>query len=171
MRRRLGIAQVLVHDPELIILDEPANGLDPKGVQEVRSIIKNLNREGKTVFMSSHNLPEVAEISDRVIFLKKGKILEDFQMNALTNRMSSNIIEIRLIRELTLQEKKFLENVPEINDIQYNHNVLVKYQGGIEKTHEILADLIRNRFPIYSFQPRIQTLEDIYLQLFKKEVA
>lgn len=171
MRRRLGIAQVLVHDPELIILDEPASGLDPKGVQEVRSIITNLNKDGKTIFMSSHNLPEVSEISNRVIFLKKGKILEDFKMSTLSDRVSTNIIEIRLTRKLTSQEKNVLENVSTINDIHYNNNVLVNYQGGIAQTHEILTELIQKKLPIYSFQPRIETLEDLYLRLFREEAA
>ncbi|MHA2029101.1 MAG: ABC transporter ATP-binding protein, partial [Candidatus Kariarchaeaceae archaeon] len=95
MRRRLAIAQVLVHDPDLILLDEPTIGLDPKGVREVRDVIKALHKGGKTVFISSHNLTEVSEIADRVLFLNKGEIIDDTDMNSLQNRIKARRIEVK----------------------------------------------------------------------------
>ncbi len=169
MRRRLGIAQVLVHDPDLIILDEPTNGLDPKGVREIRDLIKTLNSDGKTVFMSSHNLPEITEISDRVIFLKKGQIVEDMQMRDVKDRLSTNIIEIKFIRSLTIKEKELLSSFEGIMNIIHNHHVFIEYLGNVETTHQILQLLITNNFPVYSFTPRVMTLEELYLQLFGKE--
>ena len=67
---------VCAHNPDLIILDEPTIGLDPKGVREIRDLIKDLNKEGKTIFLTSHNLTEVTEISDRVMFLKEGGLVK-----------------------------------------------------------------------------------------------
>jgi ABC-2 type transport system ATP-binding protein len=171
MCRRLGIAQVLVHDPELIIFDEPTNGLDPKGIREIRDLIKTLNKNGKTVFMSSHNLPEVTEISDRVIFLKNGKIIEDRRMEELKSHLSSNIIELKFIRALTKSEKKKLSSISNILNIVYDHSIFIEYQGNLDTTHLILQDLLKNNFPIYSFTPRQMTLEELYLQLFGKEVT
>jgi ABC-2 type transport system ATP-binding protein len=73
MRQRLGIAAALLKDPELVILDEPANGLDPAGIKEVRELIRRLGREGRTVFVSSHILSEVAQTCDRVAILSRGR--------------------------------------------------------------------------------------------------
>ncbi|MGH2729573.1 MAG: ABC transporter ATP-binding protein [Actinomycetota bacterium] len=73
MKQRLGIAAALLKDPELLILDEPANGLDPAGIKEVRDLLRNLGREGRTVFVSSHILSEVQQVCDRVAILARGK--------------------------------------------------------------------------------------------------
>jgi len=170
MRRRLGIAQVLVHDPELVIFDEPTNGLDPKGIREIRDLIKTLNKDGKTVFMCSHNLPEVAEISNRVIFLKNGNVIEDRQMREFKSRLSSNIIELKFIRSLTEKEKKNLNSITNVLNVVYDHSIFIEYQGSLDTTHQILQDLLKYNFPLYYFTPRLMTLEELYLQLFGKEV-
>jgi ABC-2 type transport system ATP-binding protein len=73
MKQRLGIAAALLKDPELLILDEPANGLDPAGIKEVRDLLRALGREGRTVFVSSHQLPEVQTMCDRVAILSRGR--------------------------------------------------------------------------------------------------
>jgi ABC-2 type transport system ATP-binding protein len=75
MRQRLGIAAALLKDPEVLILDEPANGLDPAGMKEVRDLLRNLAREGRTVFLSSHLLGEVQQICDRVAILSQGRCI------------------------------------------------------------------------------------------------
>ncbi len=169
MRRRLGIAQVLVHDPDLIIFDEPTSGLDPKGVRQIRDLIKDLNIEGKTVFMSSHNLAEVTEISDRVIFLNKGTVVEDQYMTALQDRLSSNQIDIKISRVLSEKEKHLLESFEGIVNVRYNKNITVEFAGDQQSTEGILQKIVEHHLPIYSFTPRAMTLEDLYLQLFGKE--
>jgi len=73
MKQRLGIAAALLKDPALLLLDEPANGLDPAGIVEVRELIRSLGREGRTVFVSSHILPEVQQVADRVAILSRGR--------------------------------------------------------------------------------------------------
>jgi ABC-2 type transport system ATP-binding protein len=83
MRQRLGIAAALLGRPELVILDEPANGLDPNGVVEVRELIRGLAREGLTVFLSSHVLPEVEQLCDRVAVLRKGRVIAEGATQAM----------------------------------------------------------------------------------------
>src|SRR5256885_2258649 len=75
MKQRLAIAQALLHEPELLILDEPTSGLDPRGMAEVRDVIKSLKGEGRTIFMSSHLLGEVQEVCDDVALLNHGELL------------------------------------------------------------------------------------------------
>jgi ABC-2 type transport system ATP-binding protein len=86
MKQRLGIASTLLRDPELIILDEPTNGLDPAGTREVRELIPQLARQGRTVFLCSHLLHEVQAVSDRVAILKSGKVIAQGTVNELLDR-------------------------------------------------------------------------------------
>ena len=83
MKQRLGIAPTLLRDPELIILDEPTNGLDPAGTREVRELIPRLAREGRTVFLCSHLLHEVQEVSDRVGIVRKGHLVAEGSVDEL----------------------------------------------------------------------------------------
>jgi ABC-2 type transport system ATP-binding protein len=83
MRQRLGIAAALLGRPELVVLDEPANGLDPNGVVEVRELIRGLTRDGMTVFLSSHVLPEVEQLCDRVAVLRKGRVIAEGETQAM----------------------------------------------------------------------------------------
>ena len=83
MKQRLGIAWTLLPDPDLIVLDEPTNGLDPAGVVEVRELIRRLADDGKTVFLSSHILNEVEQVCDRVAILKRGRVLAEGRVTEL----------------------------------------------------------------------------------------
>ena len=86
MKQRLGIAVALVHDPRLIILDEPTNGLDPQGIADIRNLIIHLSRDlGKTIFVSSHLLNEIEQVSDRLLILDKGKKIVEGSMHELVD--------------------------------------------------------------------------------------
>ncbi len=96
MQQRVGLAQAIINDPDLLILDEPTSGLDPIGKMKVRQIIQKLKSEGKTVFFSSHELGEVETVSDRVAILKEGEIKEDGKVHDLLNKYKCNLEEIFL---------------------------------------------------------------------------
>lgn len=86
MKQRLGLAQALLHDPELIILDEPTTGLDPQGIIDIRELILHLSRDkGKTIFLSSHILNELELISNRIAILNKGKLVVQGDMKELAS--------------------------------------------------------------------------------------
>lgn len=84
MRRRLALASALLGDPELLVLDEPANGLDPAGIAWLRTMLKEFAREGRTVFVSSHVLPEIAQTAERVVLINRGRIVTETTIAALT---------------------------------------------------------------------------------------
>jgi len=86
MKQRLGIAAALLPDPDLLILDEPTNGLDPGGIHEVRDFLKSLARQGKTVFVSSHLLSEIQRICDHVVMLRKGQVIFQGTLKELLSR-------------------------------------------------------------------------------------
>ena len=108
MKQRLGIAVALVHDPDLIILDEPMNGLDPQGIADIRQLISHLSKEqGKTVFISSHLLSEMEQVADSLLIIHKGKKIAEGNMNELLNPDQTKIeIETRSATEFELQVRQ-----------------------------------------------------------------
>ena len=110
MKQRLAIASALLNDPELLILDEPANGLDPKGIHEIRSIITDIARTGKTIILASHLLDEVEKVCDRVIILQKGKKIFEGEVAEMSQRQ--NWFEIK-----TLVPEKTMELLKQHKDI------------------------------------------------------
>src|SRR4030095_5192440 len=105
MKQRLGIAVALVHDPDLIILDEPMNGLDPQGIADIRNLINHLSKDlGKTVFISSHLLSEIEQVADSLLIIHKGRKIAEGSLQELLNPEKSRIeIETRSVKELALQ--------------------------------------------------------------------
>ncbi len=93
MRQRLAVATAILHDPELVILDEPTNGLDPAGIREFRSLVRQLAADGKTVFVSSHILNEVEQMCDEVAILKSGRLLTQGSVASLV--AASGVLELR----------------------------------------------------------------------------
>jgi ABC-2 type transport system ATP-binding protein len=96
MQQRVGLAQALINDPDLLILDEPTSGLDPLGRMKVRHIIQRLKDEGKTVFFSSHELGEVETICDRVAIINQGELMEEGSVTALAEKYQMNLEQIFL---------------------------------------------------------------------------
>ena len=91
-KQRLGLAKALIHNPKLLILDEPINSLDPEGIVEIRNLLKKLSAQGTTIFISSHILGEVAKIANRIAIIHKGKILEELSINELNNRLIKKVL-------------------------------------------------------------------------------
>lgn len=96
MKQRLGIAAALVKDPELLILDEPANGLDPAGIREIRELITSLGKDGRTVLVSSHLLSEVQQMCDKVAIIDRGRLITSGTVEELVSQSSGNRISIRV---------------------------------------------------------------------------
>lgn len=169
MKRRMGIAQILVHDPSLIILDEPTNGLDPKGVREVRDLINEINKEGKTIFMTTHNLTEADEISTRVIFLDKGRKIGDQPLKELRKQLGSRNIEVKFLRDLTSSELDALTDIDSVTEVDIGDEIYLRYEGNGDTTYRILQELVNNDYPVNYFRPMTLSLEDIYLKLYKED--
>jgi ABC-2 type transport system ATP-binding protein len=156
MLQRIGIAQALINDPELVILDEPLSGLDPIGRKEIRDVILRLKEEGKTVFFSSHILQDIEMICDQVGIIINGKIISEGKLEDL-------ISEEILYTEVTVsgisenELKNFGETV-----ISKGGKVLLKIYKK-EKIDDIISFIISKKGKIHSLIPRTYTLEDIFL--------
>lgn len=161
MKQRLGIGMAIFHNPELIILDEPVNGLDPAGVFEIRELLKRLQDEGKTIFISSHILSEIEKLCSHIGIIKKGVLLFQGEINTLTSK-TKRFVEIQTnnnaqaLDVLTQQQYLVNSKTPEILEVE------VKNQNDFNK---LIHTLISNQLDIYDLEKKSATLEDVFINL------
>jgi ABC-type multidrug transport system ATPase subunit len=161
MKQRLGIACALVHNPQLIVLDEPTNGLDPQGIADVRNLILALSRnEGKTVFVSSHLLSEIELVADNMLIIDRGKKVAEGKVSELLNP-SDTLVELQTgDEERTLS---FLYATPWRPYLQQNRKgiVLKMHRSEVPRLNE---DLVRQGIPVFTLRAK-HSLEDYFLSL------
>lgn len=163
MKQRLGIAQALLHNPDLIILDEPTTGLDPQGMKEIRDLIIQLAREkGKTIFLSSHLLYEIEQVANRMVIINNGKkIIEGNVKDLLDTSKAVYIFDVSEI-DKTIQILGMKDLVRDI-DYQVENNKLKILSPKIP-AYELNKLFIANGIDVYSFRPQ-RTLEEFFLEI------
>jgi ABC-2 type transport system ATP-binding protein len=173
MKQRINIAAALLSEPEIIFLDEPTGGLDPRGMAEVRDIVKSLKERNRLIFMSSHLLPEVSEVCDEVAMIDHGKLLVYDTLPNVTTKFSgdgnSATVEIGLARSVddsTLGRLKGVASVLSVERMD-SRNLRIKFSGGIEVQERLISDLAAMRIGMISFRASSSALEDTYLNLIK----
>lgn len=166
MKQRLGIAMALLNEPELLILDEPTNGLDPAGIHEIRELIKEMpGKFGMTVLVSSHLLSEVDQIATRVGIIKEGKLI--FQDSIEVLRKESRP-RLRLVTDSLKQAEKFLrENHYEV--MRDGEEALLLTETDMKTSAGINRLLVENGFEVCRIEEIKRSLEDIFLELTGKE--
>ncbi|MGZ5190767.1 MAG: ABC transporter ATP-binding protein [Flavisolibacter sp.] len=162
MKQRLGIACALIHNPQLIILDEPTNGLDPQGIADVRNLILHLSKqEGKTVFVSSHLLNEIQMIADSMLIIDKGKKIVEGKVSDLLNPMHT-LVKIETLNDT--KSKQILQNSEWNGAIQNTEGIVLKMD---RKDIPLLTKfLIESGIELVSVQPT-HSLENYFLSLTK----
>ena len=158
MRQRLGLAGALLGDPELLILDEPANGLDPEGVHWLRDFLRRFAAEGKTVFVSSHVLAEVAQTVDQVVIINKGKLVTFAPLAELTARLSGGV-RVRAPNVVRLQTALVRHG---IRSALLDGNELLVDGTPSARVGEIAFDA---GVPLHELVPESSSLEDVFLEL------
>lgn len=167
MMQRLGLAQALINDPDILFLDEPTDGVDPVGRKEIRDILKDLKRKGKTIFLNSHLLSEVELISDRVAILDKGKLLKVGSVDELTTEGSSFSIGVAgAVTDAVLQEARAL-----VIGVRIEGDVLHADCRTTSDLNRLIDILRRNSVDITSVVKQRNTLEESFISLIKREVA
>ncbi len=164
MKQRLALASAMIHDPSILILDEPTTGLDPRGAIEVRSIIKSLKNSGKTIFLSSHILSEVNEVCDEIALIDKGKLIRNVKISDFNNENSS-LIEIKILKPITENQLTLMQGLEEINSVKQEGNsiLIVSILGDLEKRATLLRKLYEFGLEITSFKPIGNELESLYM--------
>lgn len=174
-RQRVGLAQAILSSPEVIILDEPTVGLDPKQIIEIRDLIRELGRE-HTVILSSHILSEVSAVCDHIMIISNGKLVASDSPEGLQKRMDGRSgLKITVIG--TKEEtRKALEKVPGIEDISYiagsepdTVDISVEAAAGTDLRRAVGKALVASRLPVLSMSSEEKTLEDIFLTLTSAE--
>ena len=157
MRQRLGIAQAILHKPNLLILDEPTNGLDPEGIKEMRELLVDLaNKEKMAILISSHNLAELDNFCNKVSIIKNGKIIETSEISKIKKEASKEL-KIFEVDRVNIAE----EVLGEIEKINEN-----KFRINIEKQEipEIVEKLVKNNVKIYGVKEEEKTLEEAFFE-------
>jgi len=169
MQQRVGIAQALLNNPELIILDEPSIGLDPVGMVEVRELMKNISREGMTVFLSSHLLFEVEQICDHVTIINKGSLLASDTPQNISSQIGPAIIHIEL-SDLSDAAIAAVKKLPFVTGTWKTGNTfLIQVKTNDDVRAQVSKEVTGAGGVIIGMNQKTTNLEDIFLQLVNKD--
>lgn len=166
MKQRLCVARCLIHDPKVVILDEPASGLDPRARIELKEILKQLRQMGKTIIISSHILSELSEMCTHVAIIDRGKIMISGSMADVMRSLSVNrIFNIRPLEKI--QELiSLLEEKPDVSDIyESTDNVEFSYKGKDEDFALLVKEIILKDIPIINIKEKEGNLEQIFMEV------
>jgi ABC-2 type transport system ATP-binding protein len=159
-RQRLGLAKALMHSPKLLILDEPVNGLDPEGIVEVRELLKELSRNGTTIFLSSHILGEISKLVNRIAIIHKGKIVKELGVDKLKETLVKKLLIKTNNNERAVQH---LHN-EKYNAVIVNDEIEVTDIRAIEKPEEISKLLVEKGLPAKQVYLFTEDLEHYFLR-------
>ena len=163
MKQRLAIAAALLGDPQLIILDEPTNGLDPAGTVEIRDLIRNLAAQGHTIFLCSHLLHEVEQVCGRVAILKTGRLLA---LGAVRDLLKTGGVLVRLEADAE-RAAALLRTQPWVAAVAVN-GLELTVDAPVERSAELNVLLAREGFLVAALSPRQTSLEDFFLEVTEK---
>ena len=174
-KQRVGLAQAMVGNPDVLILDEPTVGLDPKQIIEIRNLITVLGKD-HTIILSSHILPEVSAVCERVIIINKGKIVASDTPENLSKGLGDSS---RLALRVAAQEKQVIKVISELQGVKYVEaqesrerdtvDIIVEAEGNIDIRRSLFNALSKASYPILMMKSMDLTLEDIFLQVTTQE--
>ena len=172
MKQRICLASALLSNPTIILLDEPTLGLDPRGVCEVREIIKSLKGKDRLIFMSSHILSEVADVCDEVAIIDHGKLIAHDSISSLTAKFSGDNIVMEVGLQNPIDSKTVAKTIASLPDVISAEKIGAKklritLSGGLYVQKQLLRDLVKLGIEVISYKPASSELEDIYLKLIK----
>jgi len=170
MQQRLGLARVLIHDPQLLLLDEPASGLDPRARIEMMEILRELRRMGKTIIISSHILSELETICNRVCIIEKGKLIYSGPVQGVRDQMSSGLVIWVRVGSDTEQATALLRSCPEVTDVTPVDHKLKITLASHDTDHSIIADkLVRGGAKLLELREDEIGLEEVFLRVTRGE--
>ena len=168
MKQRLCLAKTLVHDPPVLILDEPSSGLDPRARLEVKALLKELRRMGKTILISSHILTELADCCTSIGIIERGQLLMHGPIEDVYRRIRGNrLIEIKFVDQMALG-LSIIRSCPQTRDVQVDdHQALVELAADDDGVAELMQKLTSSGVRMRSFHEKDPTLEDVFMLVTK----
>jgi ABC-2 type transport system ATP-binding protein len=167
MQQRLCLARCLVHDPALLLLDEPASGLDPRARSELKELIAELGRMGKIVIVSSHILPELADFCNTVGIIEKGELLACGPVDQIVKGMqTARVLDVRILSQAD-EAVRFLEDQPHVlsADSVSTGDVKIEFAGDHDAQADLLARLVNAGYRVIGFSEHEADLEDVFLKI------
>jgi ABC-2 type transport system ATP-binding protein len=173
MKQRLCLARTLVHNPKVLLLDEPASGLDPRARIEIKELLKELRNMGKTIIVSSHILPELADFCTSVGIIERGEMIAAGPIDELMkNVFGGRVLELRVPEADRAQAMAILRDVDHVRDVVLvSETIRVDYNGTLDDQSGVLLALIQNGVRVQTFAEQDTDLEDIFLRVTKGLVA
>lgn len=172
MKQRLCLGRALIHDPAVLILDEPAAGLDPRARIELRRIIRTLAADNKTILVSSHILTELAEMVDRVGIIEQGRLLATGKVDEMRKQLKQHR-EVCIRVEGSMDDAKdLLRKIDCVDDMKSieEGGLVISIQGGDQEQMDVLRRLVHGDIKLLEYSPRSDSLEDVFLQITKGRV-
>ena len=167
MKRKLGLARAIIHDPEVLFLDEPSSGLDPEAQRMVRDLILHLAKEKRTIFLNSHDLDEVQKICSKIAILNRGTIQAYDWVENLRNKFSNPVFEISLTDAANAKNAfDLLQSLDYVLDSKLD-GLTITVTLNEEKSSTILNELVHNGIKVEEAKKMTKSLEDIYLDIVK----
>ena len=168
MTQRLGLARTLLHNPQVLLLDEPASGLDPRARIEMRALLKELRTMGKTILVSSHILPELADICNKIGIIEQGKLIVNGAVADVMRQVRTDIVLNIAVAARTTEAADFLGRQPEVENVQdKNGTLVVKLGTGINQYSALASRLIQEGFELSLFKEDEINLETAFMHLTK----
>jgi ABC-2 type transport system ATP-binding protein len=172
MKQRLCLARCLVHDPELLILDEPASGLDPRARFEMKEILKELHNRGKTILISSHILPELAQMCTHIGIIEKGRMVVSGTVEEiLSARGNTSPIVMKFISGQEKAVEVLKQNSLVENIIIQDNSISILFKGQEEEEADLLTALVQSGAKLSSFVREESSLESLFLQITDSKEA
>jgi ABC-2 type transport system ATP-binding protein len=168
MKQWLCLAKTLVHDPPVLILDEPSSGLDPRARLEVKALLKELRRMGKTILISSHILTELADCCTSIGIIERGQLLLHGPIDKVYRKIQSNRhIDIRFAGDIE-RGVSLIRSDPNVRSVQVNsRNCLVEMSGEDADVSRLMRSLASSDVGLLSFADKEPTLEDVFMMVTK----
>jgi ABC-2 type transport system ATP-binding protein len=168
MTQRLGLARTLLHDPQVLLLDEPASGLDPRARIEMRALLKELRSMGKTILVSSHILPELADICNKIGIIEQGQLLVNGEVTEVMKQVRTDIVLNVAVADRQTDAANLLEGQPEVESVEDKNGVLiVKLREGVNQYGFLANRLVNTGFELTLFKEDEINLETAFMHLTK----
>ncbi len=171
MTQRLGLALTLLHDPQVLLLDEPASGLDPRARIEMRELIKRLRRENKTIMVSSHILPELADICNKIGIIERGKLIWNGTVEAAIQAVrGKSVFTVAVLHDRNAEAAERLRLFPEVESVTPDpktHALDVRLKDGYEDGSFIPERLLQAGFRLRLFKEKEVNIEDVFMRITK----
>lgn len=172
MKQRLCLAKTLLHDPEVLLLDEPASGLDPHARIEIRELIRELCRMGKTVLVSSHILTELADFCTSIGIIEAGSLLAAGRIDEITAKLSGNVmIEITVKGDITRALDVLAERADIVRTTSDGRSIHAEFTGHPDDVDQVVEHLVKRNVRLLGFTKTVADLEDLFLKITRGTVA